>query len=211
MTITNTIKNICANLGKNNKSTYSVVAIAAANGIFRPTFTMLKKGEDPQSKKYAALREGLTELIAIPSYLICGELAAKCGEKIAAKAADKEIAELAKQGKPLTEKAKQIFKDSKIKDSKASLMLIGVCIAAGLVIPALCSAVVKPVMKKLNKKSDNTQVEKPQVLDQNNSQKLDIKENVVNETTPIQTIQPQQINRPIFSNMMPSGMKVGGL
>lgn len=197
MSITNSIKKLCANLGKNNKSTYSVVAIATANGIFRPTFTMMKKGEDPQSKKYAALREGLTELIAIPSYLLCGELAGKCGEKIAKKSADKELEQMAKQGKPLSDKAKEIFRNSRIKDSKASLMLIGVCIAAGLVIPALCSAVVKPVMNKLNKKQE--------------PKKLDIKENAVPETVVIKPV-TNQINRPaVFSNMMPSGMKVGGV
>lgn len=57
------------------------MAVAMANAIFRPTFTMLKKGENPESKKYAALRELITEVIAVPTYCISGILAGKFGEK----------------------------------------------------------------------------------------------------------------------------------
>ena len=42
---------------------------------------MMKKGENPESKKYAALREGLTEAIAVPSYIICGEIGSKLGNR----------------------------------------------------------------------------------------------------------------------------------
>lgn len=87
MSILNKLENVCLSLGKNNKPTYVVMAIATAKGIFRPMFTMMDKKENPETKKYTAIREGLTEVIAIPSYLFCGELAAKladkvCGEKL---------------------------------------------------------------------------------------------------------------------------------
>lgn len=38
---------------------------------------MMDKTESPDTKKYTALREGLTEAIAIPAYFVCGELSAK--------------------------------------------------------------------------------------------------------------------------------------
>lgn len=118
------IKNICETLGKNNKSTYVVMAIAAVKGICRPLFTMMDKKEDPETKKYTALREGLTELIAIPTYWSCGELASKFSKVITK---DKTL----------------------VKRAETNLMFIGVCTAAIFVIPALCSAIIKPVMDKM--------------------------------------------------------------
>lgn len=195
MTTANFVKNICKKLGESPKATYSMVAIAAANGIFRPTFTMMKKGENPESKKYAALREGLTEAFAVPIYWVTGELAAKCGKSIVAKAMDKKFEKLEKAGKTYADNVKQEMKSAMIKKGESGLRLIGVCLAAGVIIPALCSVCVKPVMNKL----------KPQ----NNNNKLDIKENTVTQP---QTVLPvQQINRPVFKNVSYSGMKVGGV
>ena len=75
--MSNFIKNLCSKLGNNNKPLYPILAISCANGIFRPTFTMMKKGENPESKKYAALREGSTEVVAMPTYFVTGILGAK--------------------------------------------------------------------------------------------------------------------------------------
>ena len=75
MTLADKFKNICLSLGRNNKPTYAVIAIATVKGICRPAFTMMDKTEKPETKKYTALREGLTELIAIPVYWASGELA----------------------------------------------------------------------------------------------------------------------------------------
>ena len=75
MQLANIIKNTCKKLGENNKPTYVVMAIATVKGICRPTFTMMDKTEKPETKKYTALREGLTEVIAIPAYWACGEAA----------------------------------------------------------------------------------------------------------------------------------------
>lgn len=55
--------------------------IAGAKGIFRPIFTMMDKKQDPDSKKYAATREGLTEVIAIPSYFVFEQAAKKLAPK----------------------------------------------------------------------------------------------------------------------------------
>ncbi len=192
MPIANTIKNICYKLGSNNKSIYPVVAIATANGIFRPTITMLKKGENPESKKYAALREGITEVIAVPTYWACGELAAKCGQLIVSKAKDIEFAKMEKMGKILPEVQKQEMKSAAIKKGQAGLMLIGVCTAAGFVIPALCSVLVTPIMNKIRKNPNK-----------NNS----VTVQTLHKITPPQ----KQISRPVFKSVYSSGMKVGGI
>ena len=146
MTLATFIKNTCKKLGENNKPTYVVMAIATVKGICRPTFTMMDKTENPETKKYTALREGLTEVIAIPAYWGCGELAGSLAKKIFNK--DKALAGRAEK----------------------NLMFIGVCTAALFVIPALCSVAIKPIMdaiglktpeEKETKKPVHTSVQQP--------------------------------------------------
>lgn len=199
MEISNLVKKLCTKLGAQNKSTYPMVAIATANGICRPTFTMLKKGEDPNSKKYAALREGLTEAIAVPTYIASGELAGMLGKWIASKATDKKIKNLEAAGQVLTDIAKKEMKQTAIKKGQTGLMLIGVCAAAGIIIPSLCSVAVKPIMQKITKKQD-----KPN---------LDIKEpEIVAPQKEFTQVQRQIINtHPIFKSMTSSNLKVGGV
>lgn len=132
MSLSNGIKKICESIGKDNNPAYVVVAIATAKGIFRPLFTMMDKKESPETKKYTALREGLTEIIAIPTYLVCGALAGK---------------------------GAALIKDpDKAKMAKHNLRFIGVCTAALLVIPGVCSLVIKPftdmIFHKNNKKDE---------------------------------------------------------
>ncbi len=194
MSFNSFIKNICSKLGNNSKPLYPILAISCANGIFRPTFTMLKKGENPESKKYAALREGITEVVAMPTYFVTGILGAKLGEKIAVKAHEADIAKRIKAGEVISETVKQEMKASAIKKGQAGLGLIAICFAAGVVIPALCSVVVTPIMKRIGKKPD----QKP----------LDIKENAVTQPAAIRPTTP--IVRPTFNNWT-SGMKVGGV
>lgn len=194
MSVINFIKNTCSKLGNNNKSIYPMIAIASANGICRPTITMLKKGENPESKKYAALRELLTEVIAVPTYWASGELMAKLGKYITSKAIDKKIAKMEKDGEVLTDKVKQNMKESVVKKGQAGLMLIGVCTAAGLIIPALCSVAVKPVMDKISAKN-----------------KLDIQDG--KNLTPSTKLAPpnKKITKPVFKSVSTTGMKVGGV
>ena len=180
------IKKALESLGKNNDPTYVVVGIATAKGIFRPLFTMMDKKEAPETKKYAALREGMTEVIAIPTYIGCGWLASK---------------------------GAALCKDpTKAAMAKHNLKFLGVCVAALLVIPGLCSVVVKPFTEKIfNKhKKEDTAVE-PARLDvvsatpevQVTQQKPQISQtgNPANITTPL-----QKISITSFTN---SGMKVG--
>ena len=129
MAIADLIKKTCKSLGENNKPTYVVMAIAAVKGICRPMFTMMDKTENPETKKYTALREGLTEVIAIPAYWACGEIAGKFARK--AFNSDAALAGRAEK----------------------NLMFIGVCTAALFVIPALCSVAIKPIMDKIGLKA----------------------------------------------------------
>ena len=77
------------------------------------------------------MREGLTEVIAIPTYLACGYLAGKGADLV------KDV-----------EKAKK---------AKHNLRFLGVCIAALVVIPGLCSVFVKPFTDRIfhGSKKDN--------------------------------------------------------
>ncbi len=137
MALANFIKNTCKKLGENNKPTYVVMAIATVKGICRPTFTMMDKTENSETKKYTALREGLTEAIAIPAYWGCGELAGGLAKKIFNK--DKALAGRAEK----------------------NLMFIGVCTAALFVIPALCSVAIKPIMDAIGLKTPEDKKNQP--------------------------------------------------
>lgn len=118
------IEQICHALGKNNDASYAVVAVATAKGIFRPMFTMMDKHEDYETKKYTALREGLTEAIAIPCYLSVAWTA----KNIVA---------------PMICKSKA---NAATKKAAKTLSFLGVCVAALVVIPAACSMLINPIM-----------------------------------------------------------------
>lgn len=176
------LKRVLTSLGKSNDPTYVVVGIATAKGIFRPLFTMMDKKEAPETKKYAALREGLTEVIAIPTYITCGWLAGK---------------------------GANLCKDpAKAIKAKQNLKFLGVCTAALVVIPGLCSIVVKPFTERIfNKKNINE--------NKDESTKL----NVISKTEDIVPIQKAQITQ-TGNYMMPlqrvsmktfgnTGMRVG--
>lgn len=178
MNLAGKFKNICKNLGENNKPTYVVMAIAAVKGICRPAFTMMDKKEEPKTKKYTAIREGLTELIAIPVYWACGELSAKVATKFLPK-------ELQKQG-------------------AKNCMFIGVCAAALVVIPGLCSAAIKPIMDKFYHNEQGKLAKKLDITSE--CEKVHVKP-AVNMNSPI-TKHPDFST---FSSRRDYGMKVGGV
>ena len=166
----NFLRNVCSKLGENNKPTYAVVAIAAVKGICRPTFTMMDKTEKPETKKYTALREGLTEIIAIPVYLACGYLAGKCSPLITRKVTKddfltnqikQDIANGVQSDKvtKAVQNAEKQLEKYKMRATN-NLRFIGVCAAALVAIPALCSLTIKPVMSKILKTPK--QEEKPE-------------------------------------------------
>ena len=124
MGMKDSIKKVLVKLGENNKPTYAVMAIAVVKGIARPLFTMSDKHADPETKKYTAIREGLTEVVAIPTYFACGELAGKVANKLNLSPEKKALA-------------------------RSNFMFLGVCAAALVVIPALASITIKPFMNKI--------------------------------------------------------------
>ena len=123
MAIIDTAKKIIESVGKNAKPTYAVVAVATANGIFKPLSTLMDKKEKPETKKYTALREFLTECVAVPTYILCGALASKCAN---------------------------VYKNpQKALRAKSNCEFLGVCTAAVFVIPALCSVIIKPLTDRI--------------------------------------------------------------
>lgn len=166
MTLTNVIKKACESIGKDNNPAYVVVAIATAKGIFRPLFTMMDKKESPETKKYTALREGLTEVIAIPTYLACGALAGK---------------------------GAALIKDpEKAKMAKHNLRFVGVCTAALIAIPGLCSLVIKPFTDMIFHKKDQ----------KNEPARLDVtsKSPEIEKTTQVENLnQKPMVNTSIYT------------
>ena len=165
MTLASNSEKLFTWFGKNISPAFVSASIAAAKGIFRPIFTMSDKKQDKSSRVYAALREGLTEGIAIPVYLGSGALAKAISKKIACpkdmskdlfkaiidKKHDFDIKKLA--GTPFTEAdAATIAKN--FHKMNGTLSMLGVFAAALVVIPALCSLTIKPIMKSI-KKSDS--------------------------------------------------------
>lgn len=176
------VKNICRSIGKDNNPAYAVVAIATAKGIFRPLFTMMDKKESPETKKYAALREGLTEVIAIPTYLLCGTLAGK---------------------------GAALFKDPvKAKMAKHNLRFVGVCTAALLVIPGLCSVFVKPFTDKIfhkNNKNENVKSQPDELNIVSKAKQMQFQKMPITQTGHLHSYQAKNVSMTAFTN---SGMRV---
>ncbi len=205
----NFLRNVCSKLGENNKPTYAVVAIAAVKGICRPTFTMMDKTEKPETKKYTALREGLTELIAIPVYIGCGYLAGKCSP-IFTKNVKKEdfLTNKVKQDiangvsnekitKAISNAEKQLEK-YKIRATN-NLRFIGVCAAALVAIPALCSITIKPVMSKILK------------MPKENTEDNNLKQQVMQQPQQITNYTKPAVKLKTYITAPQTGMKVGGV
>lgn len=159
MSVSNVFEKICTKLGTNNKPTYVVMAIATVKGICRPMFTMMDKTENPETKKYTAIREGLTEIIAIPIYWACGEFAGKFAHVLAKPKnfMDKKLYRQHEKGLVTPEVAKAFdnakeLAENNLPKMNKNLMFIGVCTAALFVIPALCSAAIRPLMNTIQKK-----------------------------------------------------------
>lgn len=150
MSVKDLMKKVFVKLGENNKPTYAVMAIAVVKGIARPIYTMTDKHADSETKKYTAIRECLTEVVAIPTYYACGELAGKVAGKL--------------KFNHLPSEELQNFAR---KNAQQNFMFLGVCTAALLVIPALASITIKPFMNKIqeNKKNTTKILEKSHQLD----------------------------------------------
>ena len=187
------LKRICYGLGKNNDPVFAVFGIAVFKGVFRPLFTMMDKDENPQTKKYAAFREGLTEAIAFGSYL---------GTSFAAKALAKPLCKKFNASEELLHKTEK------------SLSFIAVCLCAVAIIPAVCNVTLKPIMDSVQK----FQKTKKQ-LNETQKTNLDIKENVVpemnvNKTSELSVLSENSkkllLSVPKLNSVYNADMKVGG-
>lgn len=147
-------------LGENNNPLNAVLAIALFKGINRPLFTMMDKDSNPEAKKYAAFREGLTEVIAASTYVATNKLLVP----------------------PLTKVLHKAVKGSSHTKIERALEFLCVCLSAVLLIPAACNLVLDPVMKgvaKVQSKHKKSFGKKTQ---------LDIKETEVEEVKPLEFV-----------------------
>ena len=78
----NGLKKAIEHLGSNMKPAYPMMAVAIANGIFKPITTLTDKKQSPETKKYTAIREVLTEVVAVPTYLASNLIAEKGAEAL---------------------------------------------------------------------------------------------------------------------------------
>ena len=158
MGIKQSLERILTKFGQNNSPTIVAMGIAMAKGIFRPTFTMMDKNENYETKRYTAIREGLTELIAIPVYFLSGVIGKSVAKKLAVPknfmpkdiyrrymAGDKSAEVLSR-----VKHAEELAKINLPKITTTSVF-IGVCLSALLIIPGLCSVAIKPIMKKFER------------------------------------------------------------
>lgn len=119
-------------LGTNkNGAVIVAVSVAAFKGLFRPIFTMADKKSDPETKKYTAMREFLTEVIAIPVYIAIPTI----GEKLFVNKKFKDAPERVK------------------KAAATNVKFIGV-LAATAIIPAVCNLIQPPIMASIKKKQE---------------------------------------------------------
>lgn len=112
-------------------ATIIACSIAVFKGIFRPVFTMMDKKSDPETKKYAAMREGLTEVAALPLYAVTPWAAASLVEKF-----------VSKETNPIAKKR-----------IKTNAKFVAIC-AATLIIPAVCNAIQPPIMAAYKRKQE---------------------------------------------------------
>ena len=198
MTFKQSLEKKLIKFGKNNSPTLVAMSIATAKGIFRPAFTMMDKKESYDTKRYTAYREGLTELIAIPVYFLSGVISSRISDKISVPKnfMSKRIYNLYKSGDKSAEineavKHAENLAKTNLPKIKTTSAFVGVCASALFIIPLLCSAIIKPVMKGLEDKNP--------------------KQNI----TPEQTIAKQPVKKlNTFNGVYRTnngGMKVGGL
>ena len=118
-------RTVCKKLGERNDAIYGAVTIAISKGILRPTFTMLDKKQDKESRKYTALREGITGAIALCAYL---------GTH---KGVEKLVKYICKKGNIL----------NKTEEVKATMSLITISLTALFIIPGVTNAITPSIQK----------------------------------------------------------------
>lgn len=105
-------------------------SIAVFKGIFRPIFTLMDKKSDPETKKYAAMRELLTEVAAFPLYAVTPLIAGKL------------VDSFSKERNPLAKKR-----------IKTNAKFFAIC-ASTIIIPAVCNLIQPPIMAAYKKSKE---------------------------------------------------------
>lgn len=136
------LEKTCKYLGHKNDPVIAVAVIASFKGILRPLFTLQNKHQSKEQTHYAALRDFLTELIAIPSYIILSHLT--------------KGAFAGKLAVPGNER-----------NARKVLSFLGICGTAFFVIPTLCNLALGPIMDKYfkPKSSEPAKESVPKCLD----------------------------------------------
>lgn len=120
-------------LGDNpNSAIWVACTIALFKGVFRPIFTLRDKKSDPQTRKYTAMREFLTEMIAIPVYYAIPKYGSDFIKKHSYKGASK----------------------STLKAVETNVKFWGV-LASTAIIPAVCNLIQPPIMNAYAKSQEN--------------------------------------------------------
>ncbi len=195
-----TLEKHLTKFGSNNSPTVVAMGIAMAKGVFRPAFTMMDKDESMETKRYTALREGLTEMIAIPIYYLSGRISNIAAKQLAKPKyfMPKRIYNEYKKGndseevKNAVSHAKKLAEDN-LPKLKTTTAFVGVCASALFIIPLICSVTIKPIMNSLNKNSETST---------NNSQK-----------EPVFKSKRKVLKHSVFNyyKNQSYGMKVGGV
>jgi len=185
------LEGICNYFGKGENAALVVTTtVAAFKGIFRPTFTLMDKKQDPESKQYAAFRELLTEVIAIPTYIAFDKIS-----------------------KWLTTSVyKNNVSEGQLKNIKVTSGFIGVCIAA-LAIPAICNVLQPPVMDAFKKHQNSKKTKKGLDINlDNNSAVINQSKTVIQKpeiTNPVAATKKQSAMDVYLMTRNSSGMRVG--
>ena len=125
------MKNLFKYFGENENGAIIIACgIAIGKGIFRPIFTMMDKEQDPESRKYAAIKEGITEVAAFPLYIATPLIAGRL------------IHHFADEADPIIKKRMKI-----------NAKYIGICIAT-IIIPAVCNIIQPPIMNMYKKRQE---------------------------------------------------------
>ena len=163
MAIKQQLEKILTKFGETASPTFVAMSIACAKGICRPAFTMMDTKESYETKRYTALREGLTELIAIPVYYLSGVISKFAAKKLAvpknfmSKKMYKRYSagDSSKEVLTAVEHAKNLAKTN-LSKIETTAPFVGVGLSALLFIPLICSITIKPIMKTLETKNNKT-------------------------------------------------------
>jgi len=135
------MEKIFSNMGTSANLGIAVMcAIAAFKGVFRPMFTMMDKKSDPETKKYTAMREFLTEVSALPLYAVvpiaCSNI------------------------------SKKIFKGHKNVENIAANTKFVALGAATFIVPIVCNKIQPPIMAAYKRRDEAKKLQVAQVNSQ---------------------------------------------